>query len=204
MFVYSSGPIRGQESRSRRSARMSRSQRRRLVQAAYVQFLCVGEHRLLLALRFACSLLRQLRRQAAQLPYAGGIDEDTARGKNRDALYPPLLLPDRGKSGPDPRCLEWVRWGLDKLVAFLDSPFMEFRYRPLQWQIPYIVNRQPGTPAVAETASVGDQRGRPQRQRHNPVPVLLGSSQFREEPLTAVHDELKILNSGRLVGENPG
>jgi hypothetical protein len=80
---------------------------------------------------------------------------------------------------------------------------MEFRYRALQGQIPYIVSRQPGTPALAEAASVGHQRGRPQRQRHNPVPVLLGPRQFREQPLTAVHDELKILNDRRLVSENP-
>jgi hypothetical protein len=69
---------------------------------------------------------------------------------------------------------------LGKLVTFLDYPFVKLHYRPLQRQVLYIFNCQPGTPARAETASVGQQSGRPQRQRHNPVPILLGSTEFRE------------------------
>lgn len=157
-----------------------RAQRQRLVKTAYVQMLRVGEDSVLLSLRFACGLLRQFRRQAAQLPYAGDIDKDTAGGKNRDAFYPPLFLPGRGKSGPDLRRLKRVRWMLGKLDAFLDYPFVKLHYRPLQRQLPYIFHRQPGTPALTETASVGQQSRRPQRQRHNPVPVLLGPGQFRE------------------------
>jgi hypothetical protein len=90
-----------------------------------------------------------------------------------------------------------------KLVTFLDYPFVELHYRPLQRQVPYIFNHQPRTPALSETAGVGHQSGRPQRQRHNPVPILLGSGQFREQSLAAVHDKLKILNDRRLVSENP-
>jgi len=165
--------------------------------------LCVGEYRVLLFLRFACGLLRQFRRQAAQLPHSGDIDKDTARGKNRDAFYPPLFLSGRGKSGPDPRCFKWVRWRLSKLVTFLDNPLVEAHYCALQMQVLYIFNRKPGTAALAEAASIGQQSRRPQRYRHNPVPVLLGSSQFREQPLTAVHDKLKILNDRRLVSESP-
>ena len=80
-----------------------RAQGRRPVQTAYVQMLRVGEDSVLLPLRFACGLLRQFGRQAAQLPHAGDVDKDTARGKNRDAFYPPFFLPGRGKSGPDLR-----------------------------------------------------------------------------------------------------
>jgi hypothetical protein len=85
-----------------------RAQRRCPVQAAYVQLLCVGKYTVLLALRFASGSLREFRREAAQLPHAGDVDKDTACGKNRDAFYPPLFLPGRGKYGADLRCLKRV------------------------------------------------------------------------------------------------
>jgi len=90
-----------------------------------------------------------------------------------------------------------------KPIALLDNPFMEFHYCPLQWQVLYILSHQPQTPALAETASIGHQSGRPERLGHDPVPVYLRSVQLREEPFTAIHDELKILDDRRLIGENP-
>jgi hypothetical protein len=80
---------------------------------------------------------------------------------------------------------------------------MEFHYCPVQGQVPYIFSRQPETPALAETASVGHQSGRPERLRHNPIPAFLRSLQLREQPLAAIHDKLKILDDRRLIGENP-
>jgi hypothetical protein len=165
--------------------------------------LCIGEYGVLLFLCFPGGLLCQFGRQAAQLPYADYIDKDTARGENRDAFHPPLFLPRPGKYRPDLRRLKWIGWMCSKLIAFLDNPRVKFHYCPLQRQVLYIVSRQPGTPALAETASVGHQSGRPQRLRHNPVPVFLRSGQLCEQPLTAVHDKLKILNDRRLISENP-
>jgi hypothetical protein len=72
-------------------------------------------------LSFASGLPCQFRRQAAQLAYAGGVDEDAAGGENRDAFYPPLFLLRRGESGPDFRRLEWVGWTPGQLVAFPDG-----------------------------------------------------------------------------------
>ena len=77
-----------------------RAQRRRPIQIAYVQVLRIGEDRVLLSLRFPCGFLRQFGRQAAQLPHADDIDKDTARGENRDAFYPLLFCPGRGKTAP--------------------------------------------------------------------------------------------------------
>jgi hypothetical protein len=48
---------------------------------------------------------------------------------------------------------------LSKLVSFSDDPFVELYDRPLKGQVPYVFNRQPGTPVLAETASVGQQSG---------------------------------------------
>ena len=90
-----------------------------------------------------------------------------------------------------------------KLIAFFDNPFMEFHYRPLQGQVLYIFSCQPQTPVLAETASISHKGGRPERLRHDPVPVFLRSVQLREQPLTAIHDELKILDDRRLIGKNP-
>jgi len=81
---------------------------------------------------------------------------------------------------------------------------MKFHYCPMQRQVPHIVSRQPETPALSEAASVGHQSGRPQRLRHDPIPVFLRPGQLREQPLTAIHDKLKIMNDRRLIGENPG
>ena len=75
-----------------------------------------------------------------------------------------------------------------KPIALLDNPFMEFHYCPLQWQVLYILSHQPQTPALAETASIGHQSGRPERLGHDPVPVYLRSVQLREEPFTAGAD----------------
>ena len=91
----------------------------------------------------------------------------------------------------------------NKLIAFPDNPFMEFYYCALQRQVPHIFSRQSQIPARAETASVGHQSGPPERLRHNPIPVVVGSFQLSEQPLTAIHDKLKILDDRCLIGENP-
>ena len=55
-----------------------------------------------------------------------------------------------------------------------------------------VVVGQGKTLALAEAAAVGEHGGRPQRQRHQRVPLLLGLGQVGEQPLTAVHDELEL------------
>ena len=89
-----------------------------------------------------------------------------------------------------------------KLIAFPDNPFMKFHHCPMKRQASHIFSRQPEPPALAEAASVGHQSGRPQRLRHNGIPVFLRPSQLRKQPLATIHHELKILNDRRLIGEN--
>ncbi len=135
------------------------------------------------------------------MPHTDVIDEHMARRKNHDAFHP-LYLPRRRKSCPNLRRLKGVRGMRSKFIAFLDNPLMKFHYRPMKRQVPYIISRQPEPPALAEAASVGHHSGRPERQRHNRISIFLRSSQLRKQPLATIHDELKILNDRRLIGEN--
>ena len=89
-----------------------------------------------------------------------------------------------------------------ELVALLEDPLVELHDRPVQGQVPDVLGGQAEPLALAEAAAVGQHGGRPERQRYQRIPVFLGLGQLGEQPLAAVHDELKILDDRRLIGEN--
>ena len=124
--------------------------------------------------------------------------EKTAMPSTRRSLRPvgvraaPTLAASNGLAG-------WP----SELVALPEEPFVERRHRPLQGQALHVVAGQPGLSGAVEAAGIGDERRRPQRDRHRRVGVRVGRRQLRQQPLAAVHDELEILDDGRLVGQDP-
>ena len=180
------------------------AQRRQFVQVAYIEFLGIVEHRVLLLLGLFGGLLGQFRRQGTELPHAGAVDQHVARGKDRDALYPPFGPLGRGKRRRHRRHLERVRGMGGQLVAFPDHPIVELHHLALQRQAPYILGRQPEPLAFGKAAVVGDKSRRPQRLRHHFFAFFLGFNQLGEQPFAALHDELKILDGRDLVGQDLG
>ena len=163
-----------------------------LVQAVQVQLLGVLQHHVLLLLRLFRRLLGQLGGQAAELADAGVVDDLAAAGEDDDALHPPVLLLGRRQGGAHLRSLGRVGGARGELVALLQDPLVELHHRAVQGQVPDVVVGQGEPLALAEAAAVGEHGGRPQRQRHQRVPFLLGLGQVGEQPLAAVHDELEL------------
>ena len=166
--------------------------RRQLVQAVQVELLGVLQHDVLLLLRLFRRLLGQLGGQAAELAHADVVDDLVAAGEDDDALHPPVLLLRRRQGGAHLRSLGRVRGARGELVALLEDPLVELHHRAVQGQVLDVLVGQGEPLALAEAAAVGEHGGRPQRQRHQLVPLLLGLGQLGEQPLAAVHDELEL------------
>jgi len=69
---------------------------------------------------------------------------------------------------------------------------VELHHRAVQGQVLDVVVGQREPLALAEATAIGEHGGRPQRQRHQLVPLFLRLVQLGEQSLAAVHDELEL------------